>query len=173
VALKLAKPVCDQIRACVGQGTAQVGETLRPEQQLAYDQQGPALSHDVKGASRATFYVSVPDVEAALQEAERLGGTRVMGPDQAPTGLVVGHFTDPEGNLIGLAATAYPKCHDRPHGRSQAGRTDPAAAILPPGAATISLTSSLVMFGSRPSVWPLSSRTMSAMSRPPRACGYT
>jgi hypothetical protein len=28
-----------------------------------------------------------------------------MGPDQAPTGLVVGHFTDPEGNLIGLAAT--------------------------------------------------------------------
>jgi hypothetical protein len=27
-----------------------------------------------------------------------------MGPDQAPTGLVVGHFTDPEGNLIGLAA---------------------------------------------------------------------
>jgi hypothetical protein len=28
-----------------------------------------------------------------------------MGPDKAPTGLVVGHFTDPEGNLIGLAAT--------------------------------------------------------------------
>lgn len=55
---------------------------------------------------RATFYVGVPDVEAALQQAERLGGTRVMGPDQAPTGLVVGHFTDPEGNLIGLAATA-------------------------------------------------------------------
>jgi len=55
---------------------------------------------------RATFYVGVPDVEAALQQAESLGGTRVMGPDQAPTGLVVGHFTDPEGNLIGLAATA-------------------------------------------------------------------
>ena len=27
-------------------------------------------------------------------------------PVGAPTGLVVGHFTDPEGNLIGLAATA-------------------------------------------------------------------
>jgi hypothetical protein len=28
----------------------------------------------------------------------------VSGPRQAPgTGLVVGHFTDPEGNLIGLA----------------------------------------------------------------------
>jgi hypothetical protein len=26
-----------------------------------------------------------------------------MGPERAPTGLVVGHFTDPEGNLIGVA----------------------------------------------------------------------
>jgi hypothetical protein len=30
-----------------------------------------------------------------------------MGPDQAPgSDLVVGHFTDPEGNLIGRASTA-------------------------------------------------------------------
>jgi uncharacterized protein len=46
----------------------------------------------------------VPDVEAALREAERLGGTRRMGPETAPGGgLVVGHFTDPEGNLVGVA----------------------------------------------------------------------
>ena len=52
-------------------------------------------------------YVGVPDVEAALQEAERLGGTRVMGPEHAAGGVVVvGHFTDPEGNLIGVAAPA-------------------------------------------------------------------
>jgi predicted enzyme related to lactoylglutathione lyase len=57
-------------------------------------------------AGRAMFYVGVPDVEAALQKAESLGGSRRLGPDEAPTGLVVGHFTDPEGNLIGLAATA-------------------------------------------------------------------
>jgi uncharacterized protein len=55
--------------------------------------------------ARASFYVGVPDVEAALTEAERLGGTRAMGPEGSPTGLVVGHFTDPAGNLIGLAAT--------------------------------------------------------------------
>jgi uncharacterized protein len=55
---------------------------------------------------RAIFYVGVPDIEVALQKAESLGGTRKMGPERAPTGLVVGHFTDPEGNLIGLAATA-------------------------------------------------------------------
>jgi predicted enzyme related to lactoylglutathione lyase len=56
---------------------------------------------------RVIFYVGVPDVEAALQKAESLGGTRRMGPDQAPgRGLVIGHFTDPEGNLIGVAGTA-------------------------------------------------------------------
>ena len=53
---------------------------------------------------RVSFYVGVPDVEAALAQAERLGGKRAMGPDRAPgRDLVVAHFTDPEGNLIGLA----------------------------------------------------------------------
>ena len=55
---------------------------------------------------RAMFYVGVAGVEAALQRAERLGGKRVMGPERAPSGLVVGHFTDPEGNLIGVADPA-------------------------------------------------------------------
>ena len=52
---------------------------------------------------QTVFYVGVPDVEEALRRAESLGGTRRMGPATAPTGLVVGHFTDPEGNLIGVA----------------------------------------------------------------------
>jgi predicted enzyme related to lactoylglutathione lyase len=56
--------------------------------------------------SHALFYVAVADVEAALQRAERLGGTRVMGPAVSPNGLVVGHFTDPEGSLIGVAGVA-------------------------------------------------------------------
>lgn len=55
----------------------------------------------------AIFYVDVPDVEAALQKAESLGGTRRMGPNRVPgTDLVVGHFTDPEGHLIGVAGPA-------------------------------------------------------------------
>lgn len=50
------------------------------------------------------FYVGVPDVEAALQHAEQLGGKRVLGPAKKPGGgLVVGHFLDPEGHLIGVA----------------------------------------------------------------------
>ena len=56
--------------------------------------------------SHVIFYVGVADVEAALQQAEALGGTRLMGPVRSPTGLVVGHFTDPEGNLIGVAGSA-------------------------------------------------------------------
>jgi predicted enzyme related to lactoylglutathione lyase len=50
--------------------------------------------------------VGVPTGGAALAVAERLGGKRQLGPERAPTGLVIGHFTDPEGNLIGVAGTA-------------------------------------------------------------------
>jgi predicted enzyme related to lactoylglutathione lyase len=61
---------------------------------------GGGSGHD----PHVVFYVGVPDVEAALQKAESLGGTRRMGPVKAPgRDLVVGQFTDPEGNLIGLA----------------------------------------------------------------------
>jgi predicted enzyme related to lactoylglutathione lyase len=49
-----------------------------------------------------TFYVEVPDVEAALAKAESLGGTRVMGPDEVMEGLTIGLFTDPEGHVIGV-----------------------------------------------------------------------
>ena len=50
------------------------------------------------------FDTSAPVAEAALQKAESLGGTRRMGPEKNPgANLVVGHFTDPEGHLIGLA----------------------------------------------------------------------
>jgi predicted enzyme related to lactoylglutathione lyase len=53
------------------------------------------------------FYVGVANVEEALRAAERLGGRRVMGPAHKPGGgLVVAHFTDPEGNLVGLAGPA-------------------------------------------------------------------
>jgi uncharacterized protein len=58
---------------------------------------GPSLQ------PKALFYVGVDDVEAALAQAEALGGQRVLGPDGVPGKLVVGQFTDPEGNLIGVA----------------------------------------------------------------------
>jgi predicted enzyme related to lactoylglutathione lyase len=58
-------------------------------------------------AAAVIFYVGVPDVEAALQHAESLGGTRRLGPDRAPgRDLVIGQFADPEGNVIGVAGPA-------------------------------------------------------------------
>ena len=52
-----------------------------------------------------TFYIEVPDVEAALAKAEGLGGTRVMGPEQIMDTVELGQFTDPEGHLIGVVKT--------------------------------------------------------------------
>jgi predicted enzyme related to lactoylglutathione lyase len=57
--------------------------------------------------SHVVFYVGVPDVGEALRKAEALGAIRVLGPERAPNrDLVVAHFTDPEGNLIGIAGPA-------------------------------------------------------------------
>ena len=50
----------------------------------------------------ATFYVEVPDVEAALAKAENLGGSRMMGPETVTEGVEIGQFEDPEGHLVGL-----------------------------------------------------------------------
>jgi predicted enzyme related to lactoylglutathione lyase len=49
-----------------------------------------------------TFYVEVPDVEAALAKAESLGGSRMMGPEEPMEGVVIGLFTDPEGQVVGV-----------------------------------------------------------------------
>ena len=50
-----------------------------------------------------TFYVEVPDVEAALAKAESLGGTRMMGPEKmSEPPIEIGLFSDPEGHVIGV-----------------------------------------------------------------------
>jgi uncharacterized protein len=53
-----------------------------------------------------TFYIEVPDVEAALAKAESLGGTRVMGPDDVMGQIILGQFADPEGHMIGVVQAA-------------------------------------------------------------------
>ena len=81
---------------------------LRAPMTYGFVQPDTGIPGGVGGSAGAdayvTFYVEVPDVEAALAEAERLGGRRVSGPREVPgMGLVIGHFRDPEGHLIGLA----------------------------------------------------------------------
>jgi predicted enzyme related to lactoylglutathione lyase len=52
-----------------------------------------------------TFYVDVDDVQAALDQAVELGGSKVVGPIAIPTGTFA-WFKDPDGNLIGLLKSA-------------------------------------------------------------------
>ena len=53
-----------------------------------------------------TFYIEVPDVEAALAKSESLGGSRVMGPEKVMESIEIGLFNDPEGHLVGVVKTA-------------------------------------------------------------------
>jgi predicted enzyme related to lactoylglutathione lyase len=53
------------------------------------------------GQPHVTFYVRVPDLEAALRKAESLGGKSV-GTWQFPDGPAAAQFQDPDGNVIGL-----------------------------------------------------------------------
>ena len=53
-----------------------------------------------------TFYVEVPDVEAALAKAESLGGSRTMGPEKVTDEVEIGLFVDPEGRTVGVVKGA-------------------------------------------------------------------
>jgi uncharacterized protein len=57
-------------------------------------------------AGHVTFYVEVPDVEAALAKAESLGGTRMMGPEKVMEGVEIGLFNDLEGHVMGVVKSA-------------------------------------------------------------------
>jgi uncharacterized protein len=67
---------------------------------------GPGIGAAPGVGGRVTFYVEVPNVEAALEAAERLGGSRVMGPQKVARRVELGLFEDPEGHVIGLIRSA-------------------------------------------------------------------
>ena len=55
------------------------------------------------GAGHVTFYVGVEDLDSALEQIGRLGGTTVQPP--TPTGdggVTFALFADPEGHVVGL-----------------------------------------------------------------------
>ncbi|MFF5160741.1 VOC family protein [Streptomyces sp. NPDC000348] len=49
-------------------------------------------------------YFPVADVEAALAQAEKLGGSVKMPPQDTPTGRIA-VFTDPDGNNVGVMSS--------------------------------------------------------------------
>ena len=63
---------------------------------------GIAAGPDDSYPGHVTFYIGVPEVEAALAKAESLGGSRVMGPETVMDSIEIGLFNDPEGHLVGV-----------------------------------------------------------------------
>jgi hypothetical protein len=49
-----------------------------------------------------TFYVGVTDIPNAFTAIEKLGGSKMMGPEHIPGGMVIGYFKDPGGHVVGL-----------------------------------------------------------------------
>ena len=53
-----------------------------------------------------TIYVQVEDLQASLDKAESLGGKTISPPMEIPGVVSLAHFSDPEGNVIGLVKQA-------------------------------------------------------------------
>jgi predicted enzyme related to lactoylglutathione lyase len=62
---------------------------------------GGGIGGTTDSTSRVTVYVQVPDIDAALAKAESLGARTVM-PKMELGMVVMGQFSDLEGNIIGL-----------------------------------------------------------------------
>jgi predicted enzyme related to lactoylglutathione lyase len=55
-----------------------------------------------EGSPHLTIYIEVDDLQAALDQAEKLGGKIINPPMEVPGGPTIAHFSDPEGNFVGL-----------------------------------------------------------------------
>ena len=54
------------------------------------------------GLEYVSFYVGVPDLDASLARAEKLGAKVVQPAEQLPAGPRIAMIDDPEGHRIGL-----------------------------------------------------------------------
>jgi uncharacterized protein len=55
------------------------------------------------------FYVEVPDIQAALEKIEALGGKTVAPRMEIPNVVTFAQFSDPHGNVIGLTEAGGPE----------------------------------------------------------------
>jgi predicted enzyme related to lactoylglutathione lyase len=60
------------------------------------------IGGSMDGATRVAIYVQVPDLQAFLDKAVRLGGKTVMPPTEIPGAVTMAMFSDPEGNITGM-----------------------------------------------------------------------
>jgi len=81
----------------------EVGEPSTPAQYSMVDEGRGGLwdTSAIGGASWAIFYVHVPDVQAAIDQAQRLGATVVI-PLTDNGAIEFAHLADPLGNRFGI-----------------------------------------------------------------------
>ena len=60
------------------------------------------------GEPQLLFYVEVADIQASLDRASELGGEVVVPVTTMPGIVTFAQFKDPEGNVVGLAASEMP-----------------------------------------------------------------
>jgi len=75
------------------------------------DNGGEGINGGISGSDQGkslTFYVQADDPQAVLNKAEQLGGTTVMPVTSIPGMVTFAHFADPEGNIVGVVASAVP-----------------------------------------------------------------
>jgi predicted enzyme related to lactoylglutathione lyase len=74
---------------------------------VGYDVEGQHIGlvpgAGVQGMTAPVAYWMVPDIEAKLAEVTAAGGTVKDSPREVGGGRVVATFTDPDGNVLGLA----------------------------------------------------------------------
>jgi uncharacterized protein len=56
-----------------------------------------------EGDPRVNFVVEVPDLDATLTQIEKLGGKTVTPVTEIPGVVTFAEFSDPEGNVVGIA----------------------------------------------------------------------
>ncbi len=61
----------------------------------------PEMSHP-----GVMVYVEVEDLQATLDKAESMGGKTTMPIMEIPGMVILAHFTDPDGNIIGIVKSA-------------------------------------------------------------------
>lgn len=79
-------------------------DVMQPMDYGMVDNGGRGINGGVGTGSEATstVYIEVPDLQAALDAVGSAGGKTMNPPMEIPGVVSLAHFTDPEGNMIGL-----------------------------------------------------------------------
>jgi uncharacterized protein len=65
-----------------------------------------SIGQNPTGGNQVTFYVRADDMQGMLDEVAEMGGRTVTPPMTVPKGPMLAHFSDPQGNVIGIVAPA-------------------------------------------------------------------